>query len=113
MGSSRWVERIPRLKRKEAQLDQIIDTAFAVRSHHCSLVQAADLVAFVVRRHVELEAKANDSASDDELEVIKDCLKQIAPRSYRCSGAMKAQTQASRRVVPRNRTDWVREAAEG
>lgn len=71
-------------------MDQIIDTAFAVRSHHCSLVQAADLVAFVVRRHVELEAKANDSASDDELEVIKDCLKQIAPRSYRCSGAMKS-----------------------
>ncbi len=71
-------------------MDQIIDTAFAVRSHHCSLVQAADLVAFVVRRHVELEAKANDSASDDELEVIKDCLKQIAPRIYRCSAAMKS-----------------------
>ncbi len=36
------------------RLDQIIDTAYFVRSHHASLVQLADLIALVLRRYSAL-----------------------------------------------------------
>jgi hypothetical protein len=84
-----WLKGFYPLKKKEEQLDQIIDTAFAVRSHHCSLVQAADLLAFIVRRHLELLTSVNAPAWDEEPDFIKECLRQIAPRIYRDSGSMK------------------------
>lgn len=50
-----WVEAFyPRVK-KEAALSQIIDTPFAVQSHHVGLVQVADLFAGILRHHAELE----------------------------------------------------------
>ena len=85
-----WLKGFYPLEKKEELLDQIIDTAFAVRSHHCSLAQAADLLAFVVRRHFELETNASPHAWDEEPAFIKDCLKQIAPRIFRNSAAMKS-----------------------
>jgi hypothetical protein len=39
---------------KQGALDMIVDTPFAVRSHHVGLVQVADLLAGVLRRYVEL-----------------------------------------------------------
>jgi hypothetical protein len=36
------------------RLDQIVDTAYFVRSHQASFVQIADLVAYVLRKHAEL-----------------------------------------------------------
>jgi hypothetical protein len=77
-------------KAKEEHLDQIIDTAFAVRSHHCSLVQAADLLAFIVRRHLELLNGVSAEEWIGESEFLKDCLKAISPRVYRNAGAMKS-----------------------
>jgi hypothetical protein len=85
-----WLKDYYPLAKKEEQLDQIIDTAFAVQSHHCSLVQAADLLAFIVRRHFELLANVNDPAWDEEPDFIKECLQLIAPRIYRNSGGMKS-----------------------
>jgi hypothetical protein len=85
-----WLKDYYPLAKKEAQLDQIIDTAFSVQSHHCSLVQAADLLAFIVRRHFELLANVNDSGWDEEPDFIKECLQLIAPRIYRNSVGMKS-----------------------
>jgi len=77
-------------KSGDEHLDQIIDTAFAVRSHHCSLVQAADLLAFVVRRYFELLNSVSAAEWDAEPEFLRECLKAIAPRIYKNSGAMKS-----------------------
>jgi len=38
------------------RFDQIINTAFAIKSDHSSLVQVADAISFVYRRHLELLA---------------------------------------------------------
>jgi hypothetical protein len=41
---------------RDTRMSQIIDTAYFVRSHHASFVQIADIVAFVVNRHVQLQS---------------------------------------------------------
>lgn len=81
-------------KSRQEHLDQIIDTAFAVRSHHCSLVQAADLLAFIVRRHFELLNSVSTPEWNEEPEFIKECLKAIAPRIYKNAGAMKSTNRS-------------------
>ena len=48
-GKRVWVER----GRKD-RFDQIINTAFAIKSDHSSLVQVADALSWVYRRHLEL-----------------------------------------------------------
>lgn len=49
-GKRVWLER----KQKD-RFDQIINTAFAIKSDHSSLVQVADTLSFVYRRHLELK----------------------------------------------------------
>jgi Protein of unknown function (DUF3800) len=44
-----WLERRP-----SDRFDQIINTAFAIKSDHSSLVQVADAICYVYRRHLEL-----------------------------------------------------------
>jgi hypothetical protein len=46
-----WVERKP-----DDRFDQIINTGFAIKSQHSSLVQVADSIAWTYRRHLELQA---------------------------------------------------------
>jgi len=54
-------------KKAPAQrFDQIINTAFAIKSHHSSLVQVADAVSYAYRRHLEL--KSDEEEWDGELE---------------------------------------------
>jgi len=85
-----WLDGYYPKKPREEHLNQIIDTAFAVQSHHCSLVQVADLLAFVVRRYFELLNKVNKPEWDEEPEFVKQCLETIAPRIFGNSGAMKS-----------------------
>lgn len=40
------------------RFDHIVDTAFAVKSDHSSLVQVADAICYVYRRHIELKTVA-------------------------------------------------------
>jgi hypothetical protein len=79
----------PRAKKQE-HLDQIIDTAFAVRSHHCALVQIADLLAFVFRRYFELANSLNKPEWPEEATFINQCVVSILPRLYSNAGGMKA-----------------------
>ena len=53
-GKKIWEQRTP-----ADRFDQIINTPFAIRSHHSSFVQVADAMSYVYRRKLEL-------ASDDE-----------------------------------------------
>ncbi len=39
----------------EKRFDHIINTAFAIKSEHSSFVQVADALAYIYRRHFELE----------------------------------------------------------
>lgn len=39
----------------EERFDQIVNTAFSIKSHHSSLIQVADAVSYIYRRHLELK----------------------------------------------------------
>lgn len=48
-GKKIWLAR-----NKSDRFDHIVNTAFAIKSHHSSLVQVADAICYVYRRHLEL-----------------------------------------------------------
>lgn len=50
-GKSIWVPRT-----EDNRLEQIVNTAFAIKSDHSSLIQIADVLAYVYRRHLEVLA---------------------------------------------------------
>jgi hypothetical protein len=52
-GKNVWLPRT-----KKDRFDQIINTAFAIKSDHSSLVQVADAISYVYRRHLELKSQA-------------------------------------------------------
>lgn len=56
-GELNWVARTAK-----SRFDHIINTSFAIKSNHSSLVQVADAISYVYRRHLELmnEAEAYD-----------------------------------------------------
>lgn len=60
-GKTIWVSRKP-----ADRFDQIINTAFAIKSEHSTFVQVADVISYVYRRHYELlredEAYAGEKA---------------------------------------------------
>ena len=63
--------------KKQAQLDQVLDTAFYAKSHHAGLVQIADLFAFIFRRYVELlDHGANEDYKGESARIASwvDCL---------------------------------------
>ena len=41
----------------DKRFDQIVNSPFAIKSHHSSLIQIADATAYVYRRHLELKAQ--------------------------------------------------------
>lgn len=52
-GRRVWLDRRPK-----DRFDQIINSAFAIKSDHSSLVQVADALSWVYRRHLELKSQA-------------------------------------------------------
>ena len=50
-----WVERT-----KRNRFDQIVNTAFAIKSDHSSLIQVADAISYVYRRHLELKSSSEN-----------------------------------------------------
>lgn len=51
-GKTAWLDRKPK-----DRFDQIINTAFAIKSDHSSLVQVADTISWIYRRHLELMSR--------------------------------------------------------
>jgi hypothetical protein len=74
-GKKVWQDRTPK-----DRFDQIINTAFAIKSDHSSLVQVADAISWVYRRHLELadqpEAYAGEHAYYQELVGILEPLRE-------------------------------------
>ncbi|PTQ72754.1 DUF3800 domain-containing protein [Celeribacter persicus] len=60
-GKSIWVPRSDK-----DRFDHIINTAFAIKSDHSSLVQIADAICYVYRRHLELYAEAEAYAGEKD-----------------------------------------------
>ncbi len=58
----KWTDDYYGKMKKQECLDQLIDSAFTVKSHHAGLVQVADLFAFIFRRFSEF----HDFGSDEE-----------------------------------------------
>lgn len=52
-GKAVWLDRT-----KKNRFDHIINTAFAIKSDHSSMVQVADAISYVYRRHFELKSVA-------------------------------------------------------
>lgn len=53
-GKTVWLDRT-----KKNRFDHIINTAFAIKSDHSSMVQVADAISYVYRRHFELKSVAD------------------------------------------------------
>jgi hypothetical protein len=60
-GKTTWLELSP-----GKRFDQIVNTAFAIKSHHSSLIQVADAVAYIHRRHLELMGAPERWAGEKE-----------------------------------------------
>lgn len=58
-GKNQWCE-----LKQEQRFSHIINTAFAIKSQHSSLVQVADAVSYVYRRHLELTAEPESWAGE-------------------------------------------------
>jgi Protein of unknown function (DUF3800) len=82
-GVGAWVPRTA-----HDRFNQIINTAFAIKSDHSSLVQVADALAYVYRRHLELrsiaEAYAGERALYDELAGIVEASREKLGRCPDC-----------------------------
>ena len=71
---SSWYDDICRAKKggkwqtitDENRFDQIINTAFSMKSQHSSLIQVADAVAHIYRRHIELEDGSKENWDDEK-----------------------------------------------
>lgn len=60
-GRTVWLERSTK-----DRFDHIINTAFAIKSDHSSMVQVADAISYVYRRHLELQAVAEAWAGEKD-----------------------------------------------
>ena len=69
-GKTTWKER-----KDDDRFDHIINTAFAIKSDHSSLIQVADVICYVYRRHLEL--KAQDEVWKGEQKYYADLVKRL------------------------------------
>lgn len=75
-----WTDSYYARSRKQEQLDQIIDSAFAVKSHHAGMVQIADLFALVFRRYAEIKDYKSPEQWDGELDFVGKLVETLSAR---------------------------------
>ena len=66
---------------KRYYFDQIINSAFAIKSQHSSLIQVADAVSYAYRRHLEL--KSDREAWQGEQEYFAGLVGKLEPKRER------------------------------
>lgn len=57
-------------KKGEERLDQIVDTAYFVKSHHSSMAQVADVIAYIFCRYLQLTNYSQPEAYEREITKI-------------------------------------------
>lgn len=75
-----WTSSYYGLTGKDLPLNQIVDSPFAVKSHHVGLVQIADLFAAIFRHHSELTDFAFPENYPGERAHYAEWVSQLAPR---------------------------------
>jgi hypothetical protein len=60
------------------RFDQIINSAFAIKSHHSSLIQVADVVSYAYRRHLEL--KSANEKWEGEQQYFASLVRKLEPK---------------------------------
>jgi hypothetical protein len=75
-----WTDAYYGLKKSQERLDQLIDSAFAVKSHHAGLIQVADLFALILRRYSEIHDYKFKESWECERSFIEECAKILASR---------------------------------
>jgi hypothetical protein len=75
-----WTDAYYGRAKKQAQLDQLIDSAFTVKSHHAGLVQAADVFALIFRRYSELHDHGSAEFWAGEKALIDGYVNKLAGR---------------------------------
>jgi len=82
-----WTDDYYNRQKKQSRLDQIVDTAFSIKSHHAGLVQVADLFAFILRRYAEMKdfGRPEEWAGEQALieEYVATLASRLLPRNYR------------------------------
>lgn len=81
-GKTGWAAR-----KKANRFDHIVNTAFAIKSNHSSLVQVADALSYVYRRHFELQSSPEAWAGEqryysDLIEILEPSREKLG----RCPG---------------------------
>ena len=104
-----WTETYYEKRKKQAPLDQIIDSAFFTKSHHAGLAQVADLFAFVFRRYAELATYGAEPVypgeKDDIDPLVELLVTRLIPRSHRCPTTWR-QPPVPRPPRSRHRSVW-------
>lgn len=85
------------------RFDQIINTPFAIKSEHASTILVADLVAFVLRRYIEL--KTDYEAFSGERDFFEDLFSKLKPAIKRHKNLHK-NTQAYEYYRALQPDDW-------
>lgn len=75
-----WTDDYYEKPAKSPPLDRLIDTPFAVQSHHVGLIQVADIVAAVFRRYAELEEFGSAEKYGGEAGHVAEWVQQLKPR---------------------------------
>ena len=90
-----WTDDYYGRKKKQDQLDQIIDTPFSIKSHHAGLVQVADLFAFIFRRYAEIKDYNIEEEWPGEKAFIDKCVDSLAKQLLRKSARWPARPGSS------------------
>ena len=61
-GKKTWQDRT-----NTNRFDQIVNTAFAIKSEHSTLVQVADVISYIYRRHLELQSSKEAYEGESKL----------------------------------------------
>ena len=69
-GKQKWQERTD-----TNRFDQIVNTAFAIKSEHSTLVQVADVISYIYRRYLELQN--NEEAYEGETDLYNTWVRKL------------------------------------
>jgi len=72
-------------KNERYRLNQIIDTAYFVKSHHSTLAQVSDIVAFLFKTYTELQYKYKTESYNGETKKIEKWIDKIKNKFIRFS----------------------------
>jgi len=75
-----WTDSYYGRRKNRARLDQLIDSSFAVKSHHAGLVQVADVYALILRRYAELHEYKRSEEWEGEKSLIDEWARTLASR---------------------------------